>query len=197
MKLWKSAFDLRVHLTCYCGTCLWATCALSNATKPYFHFFHSNWKFPEGISHSPNVPSYRRFTSKVAFWVVAHFICGTIHKGRLQKILVYFTPSLPPFPHFDQTYSSKFRQPPLLCLLLGYPLPLAVDILYEWSPSITSSRPHALYLPEGWGRSIRDIDLTDDWPDNLPEWLVRLSIDHSKKTSIETHWWQCQLCGKV
>ena len=47
----------------------------------------------------------------------------------------------------------------------------------------------------GWG--IWDIDLTDDWPDNWPNWLVHQSIDHSKKPSLETHKWQCKLCGKV
>ena len=45
----------------------------------------------------------------------------------------------------------------------------------------------------GWG--IWDIDLTDDWPDNWPDWLVRQSIDHSKKSSLETHWWHCTGMG--
>ena len=46
----------------------------------------------------------------------------------------------------------------------------------------------------GWG--IWDIDLTNNWPDNRPDWLVRQSIDQSKETSLETHWWHCNLLVK-
>ena len=38
---------------------------------------------------------------------------------------------LPPGPHLVMVHSTNSMQPPLLCLLLGYPLPLPVsDVLY-------------------------------------------------------------------
>ena len=40
---------------------------------------------------------------------------------------------LPPGPHLVMVHSTNSMQPPLLCLLLGYPLPLPVsDVLYVW-----------------------------------------------------------------
>ena len=38
------------------------------------------------------------------------------------KFLGFLTPS-PPCPHFGLIHSSKYTQPPLVCLLLGYPPP--------------------------------------------------------------------------
>ena len=36
--------------------------------------------------------------------------------------------------NFGPIYSTKITQPPLICLLLGQPLPtLGADVLYEWS----------------------------------------------------------------
>ena len=45
-----------------------------------------------------------------------------------------FLNPLPPWLNFDQTYSTKSTQPPLLCLLLDYPLPLSVWLSFTYGP---------------------------------------------------------------
>merc|ERR1739836_275581 len=74
---------------------------------------------------------------------------GTIHKGRPQNFRD-FGPPPPPCPHFGYIYKSKSTQPPLLCLLLGYPPPpLPVRTSFMYGPQVT--------LTLMWGSSRSEI----------------------------------------
>ena len=61
-------------------------------------------------------------------WTTLVIVC----KGCPQNFWGFWLP--PPCPHLVMIYRTKSTQPPLLCLLLGYPPPPPdADFLYVWS----------------------------------------------------------------
>ena len=67
--------------------------------------------------------------AKATYWYMGPYI------KDVRKIFGILDPLPPPCPHFYQTYKSKSTQPPLLCLLLGYPPPpLLVRTSFMYGP---------------------------------------------------------------
>ena len=86
---------------------------------------------------------------------------GAVHKVRPQN----FWDLGPPCLQFGMISVSKSKQPPVLCPLLGTPLPPCVDVLYGWPLSSQSNGhfsykgyPLTLYDTE-YSQSISDIPI--------------------------------------